>query len=183
MDADLVVPRGSVSGPAVPGQSRTCDASVVIDGEVFLEVMLTAAAPATAAGPALTSVEASRLPRPIRSRPTRGRLDFTAVANLSTAQQYGWFAALLRKHSELEPLFKVGWTRPYIMVREDVPFFTRLVTEGFLDIVVDQHTAARQYTVIIHNMPTYINVNLITTSENSLCLKPVLLVLTLAHNI
>lgn len=109
------------------------------------------------------------------SRPARRRLDFPTSpkeARLSLAKQYEWFVALLKQHGrELEPLFKEGRHRPYITVRGDSPLYTKLITEGFLDTVMVQNIAEKQHTVIIHNVPLYMNVNLIETPENFMSIK------------
>ncbi|XP_050700378.1 uncharacterized protein LOC126987455 [Eriocheir sinensis] len=104
-------------------------------------------------------------------QPTRRRLDFPAEAGLTPAQQYTWFASLLKQHGELEPLFKEGRLRSYLTVRDDVAFYKRLLTEGFLDVVLVENAAERQHTVIIHNVPLYMNANLIETPDNFLWIK------------
>ncbi|XP_050714967.1 uncharacterized protein LOC126997794 [Eriocheir sinensis] len=128
------------------GSSET----VLVDGEVPLEDTHPAAAP---------------------SQPTRRRLDFPAEAGLTPAQQYTWFASLLKQHGELEPLFKEGRLRPYLTVRDDIAFYKRLLTEGLFDVVLVENAAERQHTVIIHNVPLYMNANLIETPDNFLWLK------------
>ncbi|KAK3867795.1 hypothetical protein Pcinc_026773 [Petrolisthes cinctipes] len=99
------------------------------------------------------------------------RLQFPQHCTKTPAELYTWFVALMKQNPELKPLFKEGRNRPYITTKSDVPAYNKLIKEGYNGIVLVTVTEVRQQSIIIHSVPTYINVNLIETPEDFLWLK------------
>ncbi|KAK4318939.1 hypothetical protein Pmani_010082 [Petrolisthes manimaculis] len=118
-------------------------------------------------------MEAEETHQPTQTRIYEGRrrLQFPQDCTKTPAELYTWFAALMKQNPELEPLFKEGRNRPYITAKSDVPAYNKLIKEGYSGIVLVPVTEVRQQSVIIHSVPTYINVNLIETPEDFLWLK------------
>ncbi|MPC31866.1 hypothetical protein E2C01_025169 [Portunus trituberculatus] len=91
----------------------------------------------------------------------RQRLSFPAGHGKTASELFSWFAALLKQHPDLQPLYKEGRNQPYITVSTDSSFYATLVSEGFLGLVMECPGEEGTHPVIIHGVTTYINVNLI----------------------
>ncbi|MPC72291.1 hypothetical protein E2C01_066590 [Portunus trituberculatus] len=71
------------------------------------------------------------VPAPTSSdRKQRRCLHFPAGHGKTTSELFSWFAALLKQHPDLQPLYKEGRNQPYITVNTDSSFYATLVT-GF----------------------------------------------------
>ncbi|MPC83394.1 hypothetical protein E2C01_078103 [Portunus trituberculatus] len=65
------------------------------------------------------------------------------------------------KTANLQPLYKEGRNQSYITVSTDSPFYTTLLREGFLGLVMECPGEEGTHPVIIHGVAAHINVNLI----------------------
>ncbi|MPC46845.1 hypothetical protein E2C01_040574 [Portunus trituberculatus] len=91
----------------------------------------------------------------------RRRLLFPAGHGKTTSELLSWFAALLKQHTDLQPIYKEGRNQPFITVSTDSSFYATLVSEGFMGLVMDCPGEEGTHSVIIHGVWTHINVNLI----------------------
>ncbi|XP_045127901.1 uncharacterized protein LOC123514239 [Portunus trituberculatus] len=102
------------------------------------------------------------LPAPASDRKQERRhLSFPAGHGKTASELFSWFAALLKQHPDLQPLYKEGRNQPYITVSTDSSFYATLVSEGFLGLVMECPGEEGTHPVIIHGVATHINVNLI----------------------
>ncbi|MPC47223.1 hypothetical protein E2C01_040964 [Portunus trituberculatus] len=90
----------------------------------------------------------------------RCRLSFPAGHGKTASELFSWFAALLKQHPDLQPLYKEGRNQPYITVSIDSSYAT-LVSEGLLGLVMECPGEEGTHPVIIHGVATHINVKLI----------------------
>ena len=102
--------------------------------------------------------------------PTRTLLRFPTDSSLtSTGAKYTWFAALHRQHPEAAPRFKEGRNAPYISLLTG-HISDRLTTRGFNGVVLEP-IRIHERTVLVHNVPTYVNVNVLPCPEGFLWIK------------
>ncbi|MPC72308.1 hypothetical protein E2C01_066608 [Portunus trituberculatus] len=104
---------------------------------------------------------------PVRGAPAtsdrkqRRRLLFPAGHGKTASELLSWFVALMKQHSDLQPLYKEGRNQPYITVSTNSSFYATLLSEGFLGLVMECPGEGGTHPVIIHGVATHINVNLI----------------------
>lgn len=84
---------------------------------------------------------------------------FPETCTLSLENKYTWYMALLKQHPECKPLFKEGRNAPYITLNPGQQY-DRLTTEDFQGQVMKPITGLPR-TVVIFDVPTYINVSLL----------------------
>ncbi|MPD01154.1 hypothetical protein E2C01_096670 [Portunus trituberculatus] len=102
------------------------------------------------------------VPAPATSdRKQRRRLLFLAGHGKTASELFSRFAALLKQHPDLQPLYKEGRNQPYITVSTDSSFYVTLLSKGFLGLVMECPGKEGTRPVIIHGVATHINVNLI----------------------
>ncbi|MPC75960.1 hypothetical protein E2C01_070361 [Portunus trituberculatus] len=71
------------------------------------------------------------------NRKQRCRLLFPAGHGKTASELFSGFAALLRQHPDLQPLYEEGRNQPYITVSTDSSFYATLLSESFLGLVME----------------------------------------------
>ena len=175
----------TAAGSHCPRQRRMLDQDslVVEDGEIALEDMEVVEMPRpgsstqisdqTTPPDAQPSSPSASAPTPAHppGTPQRRRLNFPSVHGKSASELFNWFAALLKQHPSLQPLYKEGRNQPYITVSTESSFYPSLVTDGFMGLVMECPSEEGSHTVIIHGVSTHINVNLLEVPVGFLWLK------------
>lgn len=76
---------------------------------------------------------------------------------------------LLRQYPEAEALFKEGRNSPYITLKPG-PLAEKLISEGFNGVILEP-MEEKQRVVLIHDIPTYINADLLECPDGFLWVK------------
>ncbi|MPC77529.1 hypothetical protein E2C01_071986 [Portunus trituberculatus] len=114
--------------------------------------------PTATTKPAESHVDPAQRTMPVDDTAAKTTSALPAGHGKTPSELFSWFAALLKQHPDLQPLYKEGRSQPYFT---DSSFYATLVSEGFLGLVMECPGEEGTHPVIIHGVATHINVNLI----------------------
>lgn len=104
------------------------------------------------------AVETTPAPTGQPSTLGRVRLVFPMDYTMDLRGKHVWYMALLKQHRDSEPLFKEGRNAPYITIKYGSTC-DMLTTKGFNGTVLVSTSDLQRRTVIICNVPPYVDVD------------------------